>query len=128
MLYHDGCRFLSAVGHPIDAETEKLGSGQAVLEALIDPIVDRLADIHETVGTKLDEISVRRRIKFRAGPLKMDDDGASQSSRGAGFLMLVRLTCRPDRSTVVTRFPSDRPAPHALPGECRGRVPARRLE
>jgi hypothetical protein len=76
MLYHHGCRFLSAVGHPIDAETEKLGSGQAVLEALIDAIVERLADIHETVGTKLDEISVRRRIKFRAGPLKMDDDGA----------------------------------------------------
>jgi magnesium transporter len=40
-----------------NAETEKLGSGQAVLEALIDAIVDRLADILETVGTKLDEIS-----------------------------------------------------------------------
>jgi magnesium transporter len=40
-----------------DTETEKLGSGQAILEALIDAIVDRLADILETVGTKLDEIS-----------------------------------------------------------------------
>jgi magnesium transporter len=40
-----------------DTETEKLGSGQAVLKALIDAIVDRLADILETVGAKLDEIS-----------------------------------------------------------------------
>jgi magnesium transporter len=40
-----------------NAETQKLGSGQAVLEALIDAIVDRLADILETVGTKLDGIS-----------------------------------------------------------------------
>jgi CheY-like chemotaxis protein len=42
--------------------------------------------------------------------------------------MLVRLTCRPDRLTVVTRFPCDRRARHALPDECRGHVPARRLE
>jgi magnesium transporter len=40
-----------------DAETGRLGSGHAVLEALIDAIVDRLADILETVGTKLDQIS-----------------------------------------------------------------------
>jgi hypothetical protein len=36
--------------------------------------------------------------------------------------MLVRLTCRPDRSTVATRFPFDRRARHALPDECRDRV------
>jgi hypothetical protein len=42
--------------------------------------------------------------------------------------MLVRLTCRPDRSTVATRFPFDRRARHALPDECRDRVPGRRLE
>src|ERR1700739_569354 len=41
---------------------------------------------------------------------------------------VAQFTCRPDRSTVVTRFPSDRPARHALPDECRGRVPGRRLE
>jgi hypothetical protein len=34
----------------------------------------------------------------------------------------------PDRATVVTRFPFDRRARHALPDECRGRVPGRRLE
>ena len=70
MLYRHGCRFLSAVGHPIDAETEKLGSGQAVLEALIDAIVDRLADIHETVGTKLDEISVKAQNQISCRPIE----------------------------------------------------------
>jgi hypothetical protein len=42
--------------------------------------------------------------------------------------LLVRVTFRPDRSTVVTRFPSDRRARHALPDECRVRAPGRRLE
>ena len=72
----------------------------------------------------------RRSITFPFVPILWGVSYATSTklSRVPSSSMLFRLTCRPDRSTVVTLFPSDRRAPHVLPDECRGRVPGRKLE
>ena len=65
---------------------------------------------------------------FRANSLGVSYATSTKLSRVGSTQCSFRLTCRPDRSTVVTLFPSDRRAQHVLPDECRGRVPGRRLE
>jgi magnesium transporter len=85
-----------------DAETGKLGSGQAVLEALIDAIVDRLADILESVGTKLDEISSE--LFGTKPPIATALSGVRSPANGSAELTTRKASKGPNYRDVLVRI------------------------